>query len=95
MRTTVISWLLALAALVGPPVWVIYWFGEGHGASLSRLAQVQDGMSREQVAKLLGNPSTINRSTDDRESWSYGGWTWCRVKVYLKSGVVDGTDHDH
>jgi hypothetical protein len=74
---------------------MMYWWGEGHGASLSRLAQVQDGMSREQVVKLLGNPNTINRSGDDYESWYYGRWTWCQVKVYLKSEVVDGTDHDH
>jgi hypothetical protein len=72
------------------------WFSDGHGASLSALAQVQPGMSRKQVIALLGTPGTVNRESNGSESWFYGNWTFCQVKVYVSSeGLVSGTDHDH
>lgn len=42
----------------------------GHRVDAARLAQIQPGVtSREEVARLLGSPSTVG--TFDKESWFY------------------------
>src|SRR5438046_2653621 len=75
---------------------VAYWFGEGHGASLSKLEQVRPGMTRKEILKRLGNPSTINKAQDGSQSWFYTRGTFCQVKVYVdRDGMVEETDHDH
>jgi outer membrane protein assembly factor BamE (lipoprotein component of BamABCDE complex) len=82
--------------MIGGLFLIAYWFGEGHGASLSRLKQVRPGMSRKEVLKLLGNPGTINRAEDGSQSWFYTRGTFCQVKVYMdRDGIVEDTDHDH
>jgi outer membrane protein assembly factor BamE (lipoprotein component of BamABCDE complex) len=89
--------VIAIACLAAGVFFLAFWFGEGHGASLSRLASVQPGMTRKEVVvNLLGEPGTINRSDDGSESWFYSRWTFCQVKVYMdKDGRVQETDHDH
>jgi outer membrane protein assembly factor BamE (lipoprotein component of BamABCDE complex) len=73
-----------------------WWFGEGHGASLSTLAKIHAGMLRQEVIDLLGEPGTVNRRHDGSESWFYSRGTFCQVKVYLDgNGKVVETDHDH
>jgi outer membrane protein assembly factor BamE (lipoprotein component of BamABCDE complex) len=88
--------LVAALAPFGALFLVAFWFAEGHGASLSRLAQVEPGMASEQVLAILGRPHTINRNSDGSESWFYTRRTFCQVKVYMSSaGRVSETDHDH
>ena len=73
-----------------------FWFSEGHGASIARLARILPGMTSEYVITYLGRPSTINRHDDGSESWFYTRGTFCQVKIYLSpSGQVTETDHDH
>ncbi|QEH31673.1 SmpA / OmlA family protein [Aquisphaera giovannonii] len=85
-----------VAALLAVLFALAYWFGEGHGSSLSQLARVRTGMSREQVVALLGRPGTVNCSEDGSESWYFTRWTFCQAKVYFAAdGTVEETDHDH
>ena len=92
-----IRWgLLTLLFIIGGPFLVAYWFSEGHGASLAKLEQVRPGITRNEVLKLLGNPSTINGAQGGPQSWFYTRGTFCQVKVYLdRNGIVLDTDHDH
>jgi outer membrane protein assembly factor BamE (lipoprotein component of BamABCDE complex) len=94
---TAVGLTLALVgALFSLAFSLCFWFGEGHGASLSTLAKVRPGMTGERVVDLLGRPSTINRSGDGSESWYYWRWTFCDVKVHMTpEGVVEDTEHDH
>lgn len=87
--------MLALA-VVGGVFSMVFWFADGHGASLATLAQVRPGMTRKQVVSLLGRPGTINHFPDGSESWFYTRRTFCQVKVYMTpEGIVGETDHDH
>lgn len=93
-RITVIGAVVLAAScvLLLLPIWYLH----GHGASLSQLASVRPGMTRDQVTAMLGRPGTINRASDGSESWFYTRSTFCQVKVYMSSvGVVSETDHDH
>jgi outer membrane protein assembly factor BamE (lipoprotein component of BamABCDE complex) len=93
---TITAVILAILAPLGASLLVGFWFSEGHGASLSRLAQVRPGMTNDQVSAILGRPGTINREIDGSESWYYTRGTFCQVKVYMSSqGLVSETDHDH
>jgi hypothetical protein len=88
--------LVGLGLLCAGVALMVLWFGEGHGASLSRLAMVHPGMTRKEVVNLLGEPRTINRASDGFESWSYTRGTFCQVKIHLDAnGKVMDTDHDH
>jgi outer membrane protein assembly factor BamE (lipoprotein component of BamABCDE complex) len=88
--------LVGLGLLAAVLFLLAFWFGEGHGASLSKLALVHTGMTRDDVLALLGQPSTTNRASDGSESWFYTRGTFCQVKVYLdEKGKVRDTDHDH
>ncbi|HWE38763.1 MAG TPA: outer membrane protein assembly factor BamE [Isosphaeraceae bacterium] len=92
----IITGVLAILVPVGSSLALGLWYWEGHGASLSRLAKVQRGMTRGQVAALLGTPHSMNRRPDGSESWYYTKWTWCQVKVFVSpEGLVTETDHDH
>src|SRR5688500_3853850 len=56
---------LCLAAACTPTIST-----HGHRVDADRLAQIQPGVSsREEVARLLGSPSTVG--TFDQESWFY------------------------
>jgi outer membrane protein assembly factor BamE (lipoprotein component of BamABCDE complex) len=88
--------LISLGLLAGVFFLWAFWFGEGHGASLSKLALVHTGMTRSDVVAILGEPATINRTSGGSESWFYTRGTFCQVKIYLdENGKVEGTDHDH
>ncbi len=88
--------MLALMYCLIPLIAYGYWWSEGHGASLTRLARIHPGMTGEQVVAILGRPGTINRSEDGFESWYYTRCTWCMVTVHLTSnGLVRRTGHDH
>ncbi len=88
--------VISLCLFVVGAFLLAFWFGEGHGGSLSRLALVRTGMTRKEVVNLLGQPGTINRSDDGSESWYYTRATFCQVKVFLdENGKVTETDHDH
>src|SRR5829696_7490873 len=73
-----IAALVTIVLLVGAVLFRCYWWSEGHGASLTRLASVHPGMSGDQVRRILGRPGTISSQT-----WFYTRWTWCQVKVYF------------
>jgi outer membrane protein assembly factor BamE (lipoprotein component of BamABCDE complex) len=84
-------WLLLVGTFLMP-----FWFGEGHGTSLSRLAMVSNGMTREEVVHLLGKPGAVNHNGNGSESWFYTRATFCQGKISLDSnGKVTETDHDH
>jgi outer membrane protein assembly factor BamE (lipoprotein component of BamABCDE complex) len=88
--------VITLVFIIGGLFLVAYWFSEGHGASLSKLAQVRPGMTRDEVLRLLGNPGTINEERDGSQSWFYTRGTFWQVKVYMdRNGLVEETDHDH
>src|SRR5262249_18441219 len=72
---------------------VVWWFSEGHGASLSSLAKIHTGMTRHEVVKILGKPGTVDRATNGSESWFYTRATFCAVKIHLdENGKVKETD---
>jgi hypothetical protein len=86
---------IVVAAVALPLGWA-WHFSEGHGASLTALAQVHPGMTRENVISLLGRPSTINRRSDGCQSWFYERGTFCQVKVFIdQNRRVYLTEHDH
>jgi outer membrane protein assembly factor BamE (lipoprotein component of BamABCDE complex) len=87
---------LAVLAPFGILLLFAFWVFDGHGAAMSRLAQVHPGMTRKQVTAILGKPSTINGNADGSETWYYSKITWCQVKVHTSPrGIVDGKYHDH
>jgi outer membrane protein assembly factor BamE (lipoprotein component of BamABCDE complex) len=96
MPRGMLSSLVAVLVTLGTAFTLLWWFGEGHGASLSRLATVRPGMTADQVRRILGSPGTVNLQAGASQSWHYTRWTWCQVKVHFDGhGRVSEMDHDH
>lgn len=66
------------------------WMMNGHGASLDAFAKLQTGMSKDEVRKLLGNPT--DEKSDD---WTYERFTWCLIQVHFDSNRATSFVHDH
>ena len=83
--------VFVVATILGAGVALFPVF-DGHPVTMRRLNKVKIGMTKAEVARLLGNPS----GTQDSEDWRYHGWTWCMVVVTFDgSGRVRLVDHDH
>lgn len=55
--------LFIILSVIAIPFCLLSWFGEGHGASLSKLASIRPGMSQNQVLGILGSPSLDSHGT--------------------------------
>ena len=96
IRDFVRSGLFLVFTVIGVFAVAGYWWTEGHGESLETLKQIRPGMDRNEVVRLLGNPTHINKAQDGSQSWFYTRGTWCMVSVHLdRDGVVEDTVHDH
>lgn len=64
---------------------------DGHPVTTRKLNQVQVGMTKSQVKRILGSPST-----ERPDDWRYHGRTWCFVVVKFDDvGRVTLVEHDH
>jgi SmpA / OmlA family len=68
-----------------------------HGVPPNKLTGVQEGMSRDDVVRLLGPPVSASRFSDVRSKISYSKpFQYCEVDVFLDpADHVTGVRHDH
>jgi hypothetical protein len=68
-----------------------------HSVPPNKLAEVQEGMSRDDVVRLLGPPVAASKFSDGRSKVSYGKpFRYCEVDVFLDpADHVTGVRHDH
>lgn len=71
------------------------------GPSVDRLVDLESGMTKKEVIKLLGKPESINRHNyDDNvviDSWYYrlndhDGYKSCQQWLYFKNGILFSWD---
>jgi hypothetical protein len=70
---------------------------DAHPVPLWRLANVKPGMSRQEVLKILGIPTTFDAYEEwPDETWRYSSYTWCNIEIDFDSnGKVLDVIHDH
>ena len=54
----------------------LYPVFDGHPVTMRRLDRVKVGMTKREVARILGEPST-----EQPHDWRYHSWEWCFVVV--------------
>lgn len=78
------------AAILGAGI-ALYPVFDGHPVTMRRLNRVKLGMTKTEVATMLGEPSA-----EHPYDWRYSSWDWCFVSVrFDDSGLVTLVEHDH
>jgi outer membrane protein assembly factor BamE (lipoprotein component of BamABCDE complex) len=64
-----------------------------HAVPQWRLSRVESGMTKNDVARLVGVPTS---SSSTGRTWTYSTMTWCIVRIrFSPGGVVESVEHDH
>ena len=72
-------------------------YGFPHCVASEKLSRIHQGMTRDEVVRLLGPPVSARRCSGRRTEIGYGKPArYCSVDVFLDStGQVTGVFHDH
>jgi len=72
-------------------------YGFPHCVASEKLSRIHQGMTRDEVVRLLGPPVSVRRCSGRRTEIGYGKPArYCSVDVFLDStGQVTGVFHDH
>jgi hypothetical protein len=74
----------------------VYWTMSVHGIPVSKIVQLHEGMSEDEVKTLVGEPKDIDSRDDGSKEWRYSRNTWCCVHIYFSpEGKVIRIIHDH
>jgi outer membrane protein assembly factor BamE (lipoprotein component of BamABCDE complex) len=86
------------AFLFGSLIFVIH-FMFSEAASEEGFSRIENGMTKEQVLKLLGTPHHEHIADPNKSVFGYGGFNrlkWCTMEVFFDDdGEVSGKFHDH
>lgn len=89
--------LVTAITLVTAISWFSGWSMNSHGADLSNLAQVTNGMTMAETQSVLGKPWRTRQAGEGATLWVYGqSLKWCNVIVrFSSSNQVESIEHDH